>query len=527
MNKINIHRNTFLEKEELNRMIGFLNDNPLIKGILSSSVSYGLVSPGGRPGAAFRVSESTTFGTVNMTGGYVIDLNLVGYKVDNQVDFPIPNDGVYYWLKVGPATHNWEPGYVQIDTSGKVSGTVDFSGIVRGQSNVATALRFVKEDGSEPKNNAVYQVVDIINSNNLVLSSGYPFQAESQLKVIILGSVPMGRRFTDEQLEGLYTYETYQLSLVPEPAIGIEPSKEANEYFIARLRNNNGVITILDERVEFWSLGGGGGSEYILTIAPTPADATVSINGVKGNSASGVNGTVMNWSVSKYGYLPKTGSYVINGKNETLPVVLEIDPNPGQTYTVTIAPQPEDAIVKIDGVVQKSKEGVNGQVLSWEVTKEGYIPQSGTFTINGKNETIEVVLQPQTGDTFTLVAKTETLDLSQGAVSFDPNVINSALTQLTVQAGSVRKVYAKAASGYKFSYWTQNGVTVSQEAVYTVTANANYTLIAYFVPDTEAEYWDFECKLDAPVSGETHELFTVPVASGSGEYEGEMVKIKE
>ena len=56
MNKINIHRNTFLEKEELNRMIGFLNDNPLIKGILSSSVSYGLVSPGGRPGAAFRVS---------------------------------------------------------------------------------------------------------------------------------------------------------------------------------------------------------------------------------------------------------------------------------------------------------------------------------------------------------------------------------------------------------------------------------------------------------------------------------------
>ena len=107
MNKINIHRNTFLEKEELNRMIGFLNDNPLIKGILSSSVSYGLVSPGGRPGAAFRVSESTTFGTVNITGGYVIDLNLVGYKVDNQVDFPIPNDGVYYWLKVGPAAHNW------------------------------------------------------------------------------------------------------------------------------------------------------------------------------------------------------------------------------------------------------------------------------------------------------------------------------------------------------------------------------------------------------------------------------------
>lgn len=98
---------------------------------------------------------------------------------------------------------------------------------------------------------------------------------------------------------------------------------------------------------------------------------------------------------------------------------------------------------------------------------------------------------------------------------------------MTVQAGSVRKVYAKAASGYKFSYWTQNGETVSQEEMYTVTANANYTLIAYFVPDTEVEYWDFECKLDTPVSDETHELFTVPVTSGSGGYEGEMVKIKE
>ena len=237
MSKINIHRGTFLEKEELTRMIGFLNEKPEVSAIFAASLSFGLVSPGGKAGSAFKVTASTTLGAINMVGGYVIGSDLKGYRVDNQLDLPVPNDQKYYWLKVGPDSHNYENGTVQVDTSGNVSGTVNFNGIVRGQSSgVPTCIRFVKEDGSQPLNNQVYQIVDIINNNNIVLSSGVAFQAETQLRVIVLGSIPMGRRFTDEQLEGLYTFDTYKLTFVEEPSAGTMPPKNSNEYYIARVR---------------------------------------------------------------------------------------------------------------------------------------------------------------------------------------------------------------------------------------------------------------------------------------------------
>ena len=70
MSKINIHRGTFLEKEELTRMIGFLNEKPEVSAIFAASLSFGLVSPGGKAGSAFKVTASTTLGAINMVGGY-------------------------------------------------------------------------------------------------------------------------------------------------------------------------------------------------------------------------------------------------------------------------------------------------------------------------------------------------------------------------------------------------------------------------------------------------------------------------
>lgn len=257
MSKINIHRGTFLEKEELTRMVRFLDEKPDTMAMFSASVSFGLVSPQGKPAAPFKVTTSTdVLGSVNIVGGYVIDSNLRAYRVNNHIDFPIPNDSKYYWMKVRYVQHNYEDGYVQVDTSGNVSGNVSFNGVVRGQSSgVPTCIRFVKDDGSQPLNSGVYQVVDIVNDNNIILSGGTAFKAESNLRVIVLGSIPMGRRFTDEQLEGLYTFDTYEILLVEEPSQGSAPVKEDNEYYIARVRNNGGSVTVLDERTEFWALG--------------------------------------------------------------------------------------------------------------------------------------------------------------------------------------------------------------------------------------------------------------------------------
>lgn len=265
MSKINIHRGTFLEKEELVRMLSFLNDRDDISAVLSASVSYGIVSSGSKAGSAFSVVTSSKGNAVDIAGGYIITPANKAFKLANLSEFAIPADNKFYWIKLSPRERNYEDGTVQVDVSGNVSGNVSFNGVVRSQSSgVPTCIRFVKSDGSTPNNNHVYQVVNIVDDNNIVLSGGQVFVKESDLRVIVLGSISMGRRFTDEQLEGLYTFTDIAVSLVEETSAGETPEKNEDEYYIARIRNNGGNIVWSDERSEFWSLGGGS------TPTPTP-----------------------------------------------------------------------------------------------------------------------------------------------------------------------------------------------------------------------------------------------------------------
>ena len=65
--------------------------------------------------------------------------------------------------------------------------------------------------------------------------------------------------------------------------------------------------------------------QYTFTIVPTPADATVMINGVQQSSVTVSDGTTLNWEVSKTGYTTQTGSYTINGADHTENVTLVED----------------------------------------------------------------------------------------------------------------------------------------------------------------------------------------------------------
>lgn len=270
MSRINIHRGTFLEKEELVRMLSFLEDRDDISAVLSSSLAYGIVSPGAKAGTAFSISISAKGNAVDIVGGYIIIPSNKAFRLPDTTEFAIPGDNQFYWLKISPRERNYEDGTVQVDVSGNVSGSVSFNGVVRSQSSgVPTCIKFVKSNGSTPKNNQVYQVVDIVDDNNIILSGGQAFVKESDLKVVVLGSIPMGRRFTDEQLEGLYTFTDVEISLVEEVSIGQAPEKADDEYYIARIKNNSGSIVWSDERSEFWSLGTGGGGD--TPTPPTPS----------------------------------------------------------------------------------------------------------------------------------------------------------------------------------------------------------------------------------------------------------------
>lgn len=73
-------------------------------------------------------------------------------------------------------------------------------------------------------------------------------------------------------------------------------------------RINSKMVSILTDKVNF-------------TINPTPADATVIINGSTTKSIRAAKGHTVTWSVSKAGFVTQSGSDVISGdvsKNVTL-----------------------------------------------------------------------------------------------------------------------------------------------------------------------------------------------------------------
>lgn len=270
MTQINVNRNTFLEKEEVMNLQSFLQNHPLGQILVATSYTYGIVTnnpkvfnpdfvtkDGFVDLKPFEVQQGTTGGTVQILPGMTV--NALGQVVNltNIYDnFSIPADSTYYWLKVGYATKNYENGLVSVNQKGVVTGTVDFSGKVRGQSGkTPVAIRFIKEDGSLPLNNGIYEIVNVIDNQNLVLTSASDFVVETNLQVIILGTIPLGKVFTDEQLKGLYTYSYYNFSLVQEATLEQPPVKSENEFYIARVRNNGGVVSI-DNTVksEYWSL---------------------------------------------------------------------------------------------------------------------------------------------------------------------------------------------------------------------------------------------------------------------------------
>lgn len=272
MSKINISRNVFLEKEELTNMLSFLATAPLMKAVLQASYSFGMITndpskinpktvnkPDNEDALIdpFKVETGTNSGTIKVLPGMALTSqgNFIDINVEDNIS--VPNDSSFYWVKIGYKTRNYEKGYVSVNSQGVVSGSVDFTGKVRGQSSsTPVSIRFEKQDGSVPLNNGVYQIVNVIDNQNLLLTSASTFVAESNLRVIVLGTLPLGGVLTQEQRDGLYTYDDYVISLVPEASLSTPPEKEADEYYIARVQNSGGSVSVYNEvKSEYWSLG--------------------------------------------------------------------------------------------------------------------------------------------------------------------------------------------------------------------------------------------------------------------------------
>jgi len=115
---------------------------------------------------------------------------------------------------------------------------------------------------------------------------------------------------------------------------------------------------------------------FTFTVNPTPSDAVVVLNGKEAKSVDVVSGTTVEWSVTAEGYTSQSGSQVVDAD-----VTIDVTLNALNKYTVTINTVPEDALAIIEDDEIKTVELYEGTVVDWVVSKEGYITQTGSFTL--------------------------------------------------------------------------------------------------------------------------------------------------
>ena len=257
MQGVNFGRNTFLDKEELLNFQKLLREGSFLNVLGAASKKYGIVSDNVPSDKYFVTTQGTTAGTVDVTAGLMIDSNFNLINASPLKNHPIPANGNWYWIKYSYKQRSYEDCVVSINSEGRVSlssGTIDFTEKIRGASTkIPTSVRFVPTVSSTPlKNTGIYEVTNV-EDTHLDLSAYYDFTEESNLRMIVLGSIPLTEEFESEQMSGLYSYDSYEVSLMVEVALDTAPAKNDNEFYVCRVSNDGTGISIQDKRSDWWS----------------------------------------------------------------------------------------------------------------------------------------------------------------------------------------------------------------------------------------------------------------------------------
>lgn len=260
MSKLNLNRKIFLEKEELTKFQEFIADSPSENAIIGNTSSWGILRTDFQNDTDFKVERGSNLGTIQLAKDVNRALTSEGKRIYQEAidNITVPNDSAWYWVRISHEYSNQEPGVVSVNANGEVSGDgTQFLSVLRGQgTKVPTKIKFIKTDGSAPENSSFYEVVDVIDDQNCLLSSAVDFVEEDNLKVIVLGSTPIGEAVSSAQEEGLYFYDSCKIELVPEVVEDEPPTDgyiEDQTFYLARVQNNGGAITIQDKRVDWWT----------------------------------------------------------------------------------------------------------------------------------------------------------------------------------------------------------------------------------------------------------------------------------
>ena len=254
MSEVKFNPDLFTGSQELNRFQQLMKEKfDLILGYQTRA--YGImknyINQAG-DGNNFKVETNT----VNNTDGK-IKISNKSYAIDNQnriiytdviSDISVPNDNKYYWLKIGYISTSQEVGTVSVSTNGSVVGVgTKFTEVLRGLPDFPTSIKFL----NSVNNLQEYQVLSVIDNNNAVIAGN--LTAEQNLKYKVAGCFTPGTQISEAD-KFIYSYDSCVFTFVLEnpQGTGAAPVKVSNEFWIARVINNAGVVTIEDRRTEFY-----------------------------------------------------------------------------------------------------------------------------------------------------------------------------------------------------------------------------------------------------------------------------------
>lgn len=219
----------------------------------------------------------------------------------------------------------------------------------------------------------------------------------------------------------------------------------------------------------------GDGNEYTVTVG---SDKFASVGGRA--EALVVRDSAVSYTISSEGFEDITGSLVASGVNVEilLPRFAVASPAPEPVmYTITINPTPSDAEVKLNGVVQSSISVESGSSVSYEVSKDGYTPKSGSVVADS-TKTVDVVL--------------EEVPVAKVTITINPTPADA-----TVKLNNVEQKSIEVDKGSPVTYEVSKTDYVTKSA--TVTASATQTIDVVLDAVSAAESDPEDASLDPDV----------------------------
>lgn len=236
MSKLKISSNLFLEVNELNKLVEFI-DNSNYKVILKTIIKkYGIIP---NDDSYFKVTRNTE-NEVIVNSGIAVDSNINFIHLRENVKIPLKNTTNKQWITISHATTNDEIGVVNISNKGNLIGiNTKFLSVLRGQPNFPTKVKFTSEN-----NNEEYEVVRVISDTEAIISGS--FIEENNLKYQVVGTFTPGFQ-VDENDKCIYEYDSCLINIIESEE---KPLVDENNTFIIASVDFSSEIMNIEDKIE-------------------------------------------------------------------------------------------------------------------------------------------------------------------------------------------------------------------------------------------------------------------------------------